>query len=382
MSDNYRRIEGDWERTIVVGDIHGCFDELKELLRRVEFRPADLLISTGDMVDRGPDTWRVCEFFRDTVNAFAVLGNHERRLAGTIRGTSRPAWSQKHTLSKIAHQEWEPWLEFLDSLPAVVETPHVIVTHARLDPARSVETQDPYHTCAVGGHRVKIELDNQGVPGWFHAMGLAKVICIGHISYDRVELVPGRFFALDTGAVRGYDLTCAIFPERRILSVKASRNYYAESRERWREQESFSSGDVSLSLLSNVIALLGSDEQLEDKTARALAGDLRSWIEGLCLPQWICETRQCLVDHFGDVPAPGPQRGVYYDRVKNYFQDRQLGTLARRVLGHKIQSMEAFAKIVGIDSLASVQRAMDRLTAALSMIDGHNEGTTRGQPFV
>lgn len=85
----------------MVGDIHGYFAELQKLLKKINFSEKDVLVAVGDLVDRGPGTWDVARFFHETPNAFSVLGNHERRLAGTIRGTSDPAWSQRHTLSKL-----------------------------------------------------------------------------------------------------------------------------------------------------------------------------------------------------------------------------------------------------------------------------------------
>ena len=47
-------------RTIIIGDIHGCFKELVLLLEKVQFdQGRDLLISLGDMIDRGPRSFQV-----------------------------------------------------------------------------------------------------------------------------------------------------------------------------------------------------------------------------------------------------------------------------------------------------------------------------------
>ncbi|NOX52883.1 MAG: hypothetical protein GXP27_00280, partial [Planctomycetes bacterium] len=236
----YFRVQKAHQRTIVVGDIHGCFDELQQLLKQVAFSPGslgDVLVCVGDLVDRGPASWAVAEFFRDTPNAYSVLGNHERRLAGTVRGTSQPAWSQLQTLSRIPSSAWTAWAEYLGGLPAVIETDHAVITHARLDPALPLDRQDPYHTCAVGGAGVVIQRDQNDVPLWFYELNLPKPICIGHVGYARVELVPGRLFALDGRAVRGGELLAVVFPENTIVSVKAAKNYYAEARARWRDEE-------------------------------------------------------------------------------------------------------------------------------------------------
>ena len=53
----------EMKRTIIIGDIHGCYDELIALLKKCERKPSDEVISIGDMVDRGPKPWEVVEFF-------------------------------------------------------------------------------------------------------------------------------------------------------------------------------------------------------------------------------------------------------------------------------------------------------------------------------
>jgi hypothetical protein len=68
--------------------------ELNELLERCSFTNDDVLVHVGDMIDRGPDSWKVADFFRSTGNAFTVVGNHEICVAGAIRGTALPACSQ------------------------------------------------------------------------------------------------------------------------------------------------------------------------------------------------------------------------------------------------------------------------------------------------
>ena len=67
-------------KTIVIGDIHGCYDELQQLLAEVDRKPENRLISVGDVITKGPENLRVFKFFQTRGNAEAVLGNHERIL--------------------------------------------------------------------------------------------------------------------------------------------------------------------------------------------------------------------------------------------------------------------------------------------------------------
>lgn len=66
-------------RTIIVGDVHGCRDELDALLDRVAFASGDRLVFVGDVVARGPDSLGVLDVVRRT-GAILVRGNHEQKL--------------------------------------------------------------------------------------------------------------------------------------------------------------------------------------------------------------------------------------------------------------------------------------------------------------
>ncbi|HBE2673754.1 TPA: metallophosphoesterase, partial [Escherichia coli] len=81
----YHRIDGTKYRNVwVVGDLHGCYTRLMSELHRVDFDPAqDLLISVGDLIDRGTENVKCLEllqmpWFR------AVMGNHERLMIDAL----------------------------------------------------------------------------------------------------------------------------------------------------------------------------------------------------------------------------------------------------------------------------------------------------------
>lgn len=63
-------------RTIVVGDVHGCLDELDELMKKVQLSPWDRLVFLGDLMDRGPDPVGCVRRVRE-LEADCVLSNHE-----------------------------------------------------------------------------------------------------------------------------------------------------------------------------------------------------------------------------------------------------------------------------------------------------------------
>ena len=64
------------EPTIVVGDVHGCLDELRRLLATCGFQRGDRLVLAGDLVAKGPDSQGVVQLAREE-GALAVVGNHD-----------------------------------------------------------------------------------------------------------------------------------------------------------------------------------------------------------------------------------------------------------------------------------------------------------------
>src|SRR5471032_3068460 len=76
--------------TYLIGDVHGCIDELKALLAQVDFNPQnDCLWLTGDLVARGPSSLEVLRFVSglgDSVRM--VLGNHDLHLLAVLRASA------------------------------------------------------------------------------------------------------------------------------------------------------------------------------------------------------------------------------------------------------------------------------------------------------
>src|SRR6185503_6732668 len=66
-------------RTLIVGDVHGCADELSELFERVALTTSDQVFLVGDLVSRGPDPRRALAVVREA-RGRSVVGNHELRL--------------------------------------------------------------------------------------------------------------------------------------------------------------------------------------------------------------------------------------------------------------------------------------------------------------
>src|SRR4051812_17971392 len=120
-------------RTIIIGDIHGCFDELQELLAAVVTTADDEIIAIGDIVDRGPQSERVLEFFRDRPRARSIMGNHERKHIRSARGEIPAALSQRIVRDELG-ERYPQLLAFMQMFPRYLELSDAILVHGFWEP--------------------------------------------------------------------------------------------------------------------------------------------------------------------------------------------------------------------------------------------------------
>mgnify|MGYP002640762724 CR=1 FL=1 len=356
MDNLYQNIDINVKRTIVIGDIHGCYDELQKLLKKVDFSANDLCISVGDIVDRGADSWKVVDFFKNTPNAHCVLGNHERRVAGVIRGTSEAAWSQLHTLSKLPKDKHKAYAKYFESLPAVIETPHAIITHARLDPNKDLQHQDPYHACGVGGESIQFLTDENAVPLWFNnwksKYSLAKPICMGHKRYKRVELEYNGLYALDTDAVKGKLLSAIVLPQLQVVSV-ASHNYYDESLGEWKTQEfNRKYKDLHLLPLSTIFRTLDKDKH--NAYELKLIEKFHLLVKQYDFEEKTRLLKRQFIYKFAEVPADGSKKGKYFKNIHTLLDSDLNERLVNFILSGKSYHFNKISSLYQKKSLEDI----------------------------
>ncbi|MFI6515376.1 metallophosphoesterase family protein [Spirillospora sp. NPDC050679] len=214
-------------RTVIVGDVHGCFDELLELLGKVGIGPDDLLVGVGDLVDRGPAPGAVVDLFRERPNSVAVMGNHERK---HVRGIF--SYAQEITRLQLGDRYTEA-VEWMRTLPYYFEDEHVRVVHAAMLPG--VPLTDQREEILCGSTRGERELAALFPDGrWYEHYTDAKPVVFGHHVTGREPLVrDGRVFGLDTGACHGWNLTALCLPEMTVHSVQARADHWSAAKRRW-----------------------------------------------------------------------------------------------------------------------------------------------------
>ena len=211
-------------RTVVIGDVHGCYDELTELVGRVGLGESDRLVCVGDLIAKGEKSREVLELFMSDPRFSSVLGNHDRAILEYWKGL-RKKKELKHSQRKCAKQlkEWrERFAAYLDTLPAYIDLGSHVVVHAGLRPGVALEAQsldDLTELRTLGQNRES----RKGTP-WYEVYDGAKVAPFGHWPAPEPRRGP-RAIGLDTGCVYGYRLTAYVVETGEFHSVPALRAY-------------------------------------------------------------------------------------------------------------------------------------------------------------
>lgn len=220
-------------RTFVIGDVHGCADELERLLVRLAPRKNDEVVFVGDLVNKGPASIEVVAIARE-LGARAVLGNHDELVLRCCRarraGDDEEFADGVRKIAKHLGRDDERWLR---ALPLYLRLPahRAVVVHGGMLPGVRPEKQSRVHLLTMrsvrddgtGSKRI-----DEGEPWGALWKGRTHAI-FGHDAIRGLQLHP-RATGLDTGCVYGGHLTALVLPGHEIVSVKAKREYATPGR--------------------------------------------------------------------------------------------------------------------------------------------------------
>lgn len=218
-------------RTLVVGDIHGCWTEFQELLLKAELGGGDEIVALGDIVDRGPDSVSVLDFFQKNVNAKSLMGNHERKHVRSFRNEVRPAISQRITRLQLGEEAYPSACAFMDSFPRFIDRPEAILVHGFFEPGIALPEQR--ETVIVGTLTGEKHMVKTYSRPWYELYDGEKPILVGHRDYlgtGEPLIYKDRVYGIDTACYLGRALTGLVLPEFRLISVKSRKDYWQETR--------------------------------------------------------------------------------------------------------------------------------------------------------
>lgn len=211
-------------RTLVVGDVHGCLDELRALIKKAGVTGDDRVVLVGDLVAKGPDSAGVVAWARES-GAAAVLGNHDEHI---LRARAGDPKAKEHHL-RVAKTFRAADLDWLEARPLWLRleagAPYVVV-HGGMVAGIPVEKQEREHLLAMRSVRADGTPSKriEGTP-WGALWTGPEHAVFGH---DAIRSLQQHAHAtgLDTGCVYGRELTGLLLPARQLVSV-AARHAYA-----------------------------------------------------------------------------------------------------------------------------------------------------------
>jgi predicted phosphodiesterase len=222
-------------RSIVIGDVHGCADELDALLKECGAESGDDVLLVGDLIAKGPASRDVLARVRDE-GFRSVRGNHDAHVLrwkeAKDAGVEPLRLSPTHAelAESFADEDWA----VLKALPMYLRVPEheVIVVHAGLVPAVPLEQQEPallMNLRSIRPDGTGSKKPNDGVL-WASLWLGPELVLFGHHASAGLQVHP-HAIGLDTGCVYGGKLSACILPERKLVSVPAKRQYSPITRE-------------------------------------------------------------------------------------------------------------------------------------------------------
>ena len=234
----------------LIGDVHGCADELEELLGRLGYAPDEAgvwrhpegrkAVFLGDLVDRGPrvpDVLRIAMGMVKAGSALCVPGNHDEKLLRWLRGKKvRMAHGLERTVEQLEGETSEFRFDvtaFLDGLVShyVLDDGRLVAAHAGMKEEMQGRASGQVRAFALFGETTG-EVDELGLPvriDWAADYRGKAMVVYGHTPVAEPRWL-NRTINIDTGCVFGGALTALRYPERELVSVPARQVYAGTAR--------------------------------------------------------------------------------------------------------------------------------------------------------
>lgn len=255
LYNNKKDVRGPFD---IIGDVHGCYTELVELLTQLGYAihydpndvrsfgvnvtpPADRkAVFLGDLVDRGPDSPAVLRLVMSMVNAgnaYCVPGNHDMKLQRYLNGKSvQLKHGLEKTVEQLAHESaqfCDQVKEFIYSLVShyVFDGGKLVVAHAGVKEEMQGRGSGVVRSFCMFGETTG-EIDEFGLPvryNWASAYRGQAMVVYGHTPVPEAEWL-NKTIDIDTGCVFGGKLTALRYPEEELVSVVAHAVYETPAR--------------------------------------------------------------------------------------------------------------------------------------------------------
>lgn len=211
----------------VIGDIHGCYDEFIELTEQIGIGEDDLIISVGDIVDRGNKSLELYHFFKSRKNAVVLMGNHERKHLNGIL-----SYSQEIVKMQFGNT-YNEFIDWLKTLPYYYETDEAIIVHAFFEHDKSLSEQKEEVLAGTTSGSRYLETKYKEGTYWSEYYAGTKPIIYGHHVVGETPKIIKNTYGIDTGACHGGTLTAIELPGFIVHQIKVKKDYWHDEQSKW-----------------------------------------------------------------------------------------------------------------------------------------------------
>jgi protein phosphatase len=236
----------------IIGDIHGCFNELQELTIELGYKwdtgiplhPGERILGfVGDLTDRGPESLKVIDVVWRLVieenKAHYTPGNHCNKLYRYFLGNKvqtthglETTVSEYQAMNKNEQQKVrQQFLNLYEKAPLylVLDKQKLVIAHAGIKEKYIGQTNSKVKTFVLYGD-ITGEKNPDGSPvrkDWAKEYRGKTCIVYGHTPVKEARII-NNTYNIDTGAVFGNKLTALRYPEMEIVSVPSTMPYVEE----------------------------------------------------------------------------------------------------------------------------------------------------------
>jgi len=321
-------------KTFIIGDIHGCYTEFIQLLEKIGLTDNDLLVSLGDIVDRGPGSVELYDYFRNRPNSVVLMGNHERKHLNGIL-----SYAQEIVKLQFGDRYAE-FLRWVNKLSYYYETPEALIVHAAFEHDKIIGQQrEDVLAGTTSGDRYLQTKYTDGTYWSDHYTGKKPIIYGHHVVGDTPKYL-NNTIGIDTGACHGGYLTAIELPGFNIHQLKVDRDYWKEQQQLWQipvlkakpwETMEFTAITRQLDKLSYI----------EDPEVRTCLNDIIQWVNELeqLLERFLIRLKEFATEL-------KEKHGEEFNRVASQYEFKSFlfqslsGKLTKEELGKKLETPE------------------------------------------
>ena len=221
------------KRTICISDVHGCGEELQELLNQIQLTEQDELILIGDLFDRAfraDLVWKIIHKY----NAVVLLGNHEVKMLKFFLRERETVpihytWMFNNLFNETQTVSQSDFSEWIEGLPMLIERNNVLITHAGVNVLNPTE---PNISCNVYGNPTPFK--NLRSQNWWEMYERDQLVVYGHLVtrdgkpfYYKNKRGKVNSICIDTGVPHGKPLTAYCIETGQVWQYCSGINHFA-----------------------------------------------------------------------------------------------------------------------------------------------------------